>query len=198
MKSLTLHHSPRKLGLGIAGLGLFAVLMTACNDKTTTPPGPCGDNNELCVSKQILIDSGTVTFANHCSGCHGEAGNGQGHGAPVLANSDYVMGSKARLIKTVLHGVTDTIYVNGQMYAGGGMPSWDNMLTNTEIAGILTYIRAVLNDSLVTDCVADPEDEFDITCTRTARAPADIANDSISVGEVKAVRDSIGPAPTPQ
>lgn len=182
--------SARRLFTGIAALGLASVLLTACGDDSSS--GPMGDNdNALYVSKQALIDTGTVVFEGSCSGCHGPAGNGQGHGAPVLANSDYVMGSKERLIRTVLQGVNEPIVVNGQEYAGGGMPAWQDMLTNHEIAGVLTYIRAVLNDSLVSNCVANPNDEFDITCTKTARNPADIASDSVAVWEVKAVSDTL-------
>lgn len=192
MSSFAISSSVRRIATGLAVLGFSAGLMTACDDSTK---GPSTEDPTLYTSKQLLIDTGTVLFET-CAGCHGEGGNGQGHGGPVLANSDYVMGSKARLIKTVLHGVTDTIYVNGKMYLpGGSMPAWEAELSNHEVAGILTYIRAVLNDSLVSDCVPVPPDSIAFTCTRTARDSADIANDSVAVWEVKAVRDSIGPAP---
>jgi hypothetical protein len=182
-----------RLLIGTTALALFSLVLTACEKTSTTEASLCGDNNSLCVSRQALLDTGIVVFEN-CAGCHGPLGNGQGHGAPVLANSDYVMGSKARLIKTILHGNSTPIVVNGKSYPGGGMPSWDGSLSNLEIAGVLTYVRSVLNDSLTSNCVADPVVDGQYNCTKTARDSQVRIADTVAVWEVKAVRDSIGPS----
>lgn len=152
----------------------------------TTPAATVPDLN-----RQALIDTGIV-LAESCFGCHGPLGNGQGHGGPVLANSNYVMGSNSRLIATVLKGVTDSIRVNGIYYGGGGMPAWAETYTDVEVAGILTYIRSVLNDTLYTNCVNKPVGETESSCTKVARDPAVRVADTISVAAVKAVRDSLG------
>lgn len=140
--------------------------------------------------RQQMIDSGEVYYAENCSGCHGS--EGEGSRGPQVAYSDYVMGSKPRLIRTVLTGLfdTDTIHVNGVEYIGGGMPAWDYLKDET-IASILTYLRVVRNDSLMTDCQVSG-DGGTSTCTKVARTAEDIASDSISVPHVAHVRDSLG------
>ncbi len=171
----------------IKALGLAfttAVVFSACiNDSGNggTPPPPEG-------SRLWLIDSGEVVFTEHCAGCHGEYG--EGSRGPRLANSDYVMGSKERLIRTVLAGNADSLQVNGVWYAGGGMPQ-HRYVSDLDIAAALTYIRVMLNDSLVTNCVA--VDDFSATCDFNPRPQADIDTDSISVEMVAAVRDTIPP-----
>jgi mono/diheme cytochrome c family protein len=141
--------------------------------------------------RKALIDTGSVIFEGNCAGCHGPGGNGHGHGAPQIANSNFVMGPKTRLIKTVLYGNQDSLRVNGVFYAGGGMGEWGSSYTNYEVAGILTYVRSVLNDTLYTDCVNQPVGETTISCTKTARPAAERIADIIVEAEVKAVRDSI-------
>jgi mono/diheme cytochrome c family protein len=169
-----------------ATMFLSACISSSDDDKKTPAPD----------SRSVLIDSGIVVFES-CAGCHGEGGDGKGHGGPVLANSDYVMGGTKRLIATVLAGVNAPITVNGQSYPGGSMQGWAETYSDVAIAGVLTYIRGVLNDSLVTGCTANPTNEFDVTCTKVARTPQSRETDSVSVAEVAAVRDSLElPYPT--
>jgi hypothetical protein len=61
-----------------------------------------------------------------------------------------------------------------------------------EIAGILTYIRSVLNDSLKTSCVNKPIGETEASCTTVARDSTARIADTISVSAVRIVRDSLG------
>lgn len=169
---------PKALGLAFA----TALVFSACisdGGNGEEPPPPVG-------SRAFMIDSGAVVFADICSGCHGESG--EGSRGPRLANSDYVMGSKERLIRTVHAGNMDSIQVNGVWYAGGGMPE-HSFLSDLELASLLTYIRVVLNDSLVTNCV--PVDDFSANCDFNPRPAEDIATDSVSVEMVAAVRDTL-------
>jgi mono/diheme cytochrome c family protein len=175
-----------------ATLSLTAVLaLSGClgsddGDNGGTPPPAAVD-----WTRQQLLDSGEVFFAGTCSGCHGS--EGEGSRGPQVAYSDYVMGDKFRLAQTVLEGLPsngDTIVVNGVKYAQGGMPA-HSYLRDEEVAGIVTYLRVVFNDSLMTNCVVSP-DGGSSTCTKVARTAEDIASDSISVAFVASVRDSLG------
>lgn len=167
--------------LGVAfvtALAFSACISDSGNGDTSPPEG----------SRLWLIDSGAVVYSDVCSGCHGV--DGEGSRGPRLHNSDFVMGSKTRLIKTVLAGNTDSIQVNGVWYAGSGMPPHYDVLTDLDAAALLTYIRVVFNDSLVTNCVA--VDEFSANCEFNPRPQAEIDIDSVSVEEVAHVRDSLG------
>jgi len=187
--------SPRSTVLGLAGLTLASSLMISCTSTTDSVADGCTTGDSLTVCRELLVETGTTLFAQNCSGCHGQAGNGQGHGAPPIANADYAMGTHERLVVTLLHGVRAPITVNGKSYPGGSMQAWEETFTNKEIAGLTTYIRSVLNDSLVSNCVASPTDAEVITCTKTARNPADVLKDTVPVWFVKAVRDTLSPLP---
>lgn len=137
-------------------------------------------------TRQTLLDSGRVYF-QACAICHG--GNGRGGRGPAVANSDYVQGDRARLIRTVLDGVHEPIRVNGVRWKTGEMIGWRETWDDFKVAAVLTYIRAALNDSTVVSCI--PED-FETgtwaSCTLTPRAADDIARDSVSVRDVAEVR----------
>ncbi len=147
----------------------------------------------LAVRRSVLIDSGRIVFQT-CAFCHG--GKGQGGRGPNLANSDYVMGGRERLIRTVLEGVHNSIRVNGVRWKSGEMVGWAGTYDDFKIAAVLTYIRTALNDSLVTSCIPeDVETGTWASCKLVARNPEDIATDSISVREVAESRSKINLRP---
>jgi mono/diheme cytochrome c family protein len=148
-----------------------------------TPP------DSLAVPRVMLIDSGRVYF-QACAICHGN--NGRGGRGPTLANSDYVQGDRERLIRTVLDGVREPIRVNGVRWKTGEMLGWADTWDDFKIAAVLTYVRAVLNDSLVTSCIPeDVESGTWASCNTAPRTPADIATDSISVRDVATIRATL-------
>jgi mono/diheme cytochrome c family protein len=177
--------------------GLLAILLLAqCSGapvvskrdaaKSATESVEISPPDSLAVPRRTLIDSGRVYF-QACAICHGK--NGRGGRGPTLANSDYVQGDRAHLIRTVLDGVREPIRVNGVRWKTGEMLGWAETWDDFKIAAVLTYVRTVLNDSLVTACIPeDVESGTWASCTTTPRNAADIATDSISVREVASVR----------
>jgi mono/diheme cytochrome c family protein len=78
----------------------------------------------------------------NCVGCHQPTGSG-GPGIPPLAGSEWVAGdqaSTARLVRILLYGLKEPIFVNGVQY-NGAMPAWGAQLKDHQIAAVLTYIR---------------------------------------------------------
>lgn len=82
--------------------------------------------------------NGKILYEANCAACHQRAGEGLGGAFPPLANSDYLMARKDKGAGIVLQGLTGQIVVNGTTY-DGVMPKM--MLTDDEIASILTYVR---------------------------------------------------------
>ncbi|MBC8348703.1 MAG: DUF1080 domain-containing protein [Verrucomicrobia bacterium] len=88
---------------------------------------------------------GEKIYETACLACHQPGGKGLPGVYPPLAGSDWVSGKdKARLIKTVLHGLTGPISVAGQVH--GDKPNSVPMpamggLTDKQIADVLTFIR---------------------------------------------------------
>ncbi len=89
-------------------------------------------------SKDALMESGAGLYATHCAACHQANGQGLTGAFPPLAESDYLMESRSRALKTILQGVSGEIVVNGKTY-NAMMPAM-GYLSDDEVAAILTYV----------------------------------------------------------
>jgi cytochrome c5 len=189
----------------IAGALVTLATFTGCEKKTTEPEEPdyyvcTSASDTLCIPREALADTGMTVYNGYCTGCHNLGGQGSAGSTPPHANADWFMNNKHKTIITMLAGLTDSIFVNGMWYHGE-MPSFKDNLSNREIAGILTYLRTVLNDSTVVSCVtynAADTSTYDVNgfprCTKVPRTLAARNADTVAVWEVKAVRDSIDEA----
>lgn len=92
-----------------------------------------------------LFTLGRTLFAKdgYCMTCHQADGRGlPASGFPPLAGTPWVTGDPERLIKIVLKGLMGPMEVNKQKYEGNvPMTPYANLLTDREIAGVLTYVR---------------------------------------------------------
>ena len=83
---------------------------------------------------------GLIQFQSYCAACHQSDGQKMGD-APALAGSPWVNGPEDRLIKIVLHGVRGPMVVDGKIY-DREMPGFGQILSDSEVASLLTYVRA--------------------------------------------------------
>ena len=111
--------------------------------------------------KSTELSDGKETYETFCVACHQADGKGQIGINPPLVGSDWVKGDKTKLIKTVMFGLTEPIEVNGIKYTNA-MPSFDYIEDN-ELASLLTFVR-----------------------NKFGEMP-----DSVTVAEVKSVRDNL-------
>lgn len=98
----------------------------------------------------------------HCVTCHAENGKGTIPGIyPPLNNNQWVMGEEERLIKIVLKGLWGPIEIDGKTYdPSTGVPpmtGFGGMLDDTEIAGVLTYVRLMFGDNKALTKSIDPK-----------------------------------------
>ncbi len=87
---------------------------------------------------------GQVVYEMACLPCHQPEGKGLPGVYPPLADSDWVRGDAARLVKILLHGVTGPLTISGQPFvqqAPVAMPAFAG-LDDQQIADVLTFIRA--------------------------------------------------------
>jgi mono/diheme cytochrome c family protein len=94
----------------------------------------CTQNAE----KDLAIANGLRLYQQHCMGCHGEKGEGQGLLYPPLAKSDYLLEDSIRTLKGIIYGMHDPILVNGQTYRGI-MPA-EHQLTDVELGYLMTFL----------------------------------------------------------
>ncbi|MFQ5547952.1 MAG: cytochrome D1 domain-containing protein [Woeseia sp.] len=122
-----------------------AVLLFACSPDTGTEQ-PAATTDETAVhgaevaAGQIadVLARGEVVFAEHCSACHQDSGQGLPGAFPPLAGSDYLLGDRKKVLTAALFGLTGPITVNGLEY-DGVMPSM-GYLADDELAAVLTYV----------------------------------------------------------
>lgn len=86
-----------------------------------------------------VLTMGKTVYMERCMTCHQADGNGAQNMIPPLVKTEYVLGSKGRLIRILLTGMKGEIKVNGDVYSNE-MPSHD-FLTDSQLAAVLTYIR---------------------------------------------------------
>jgi mono/diheme cytochrome c family protein len=77
---------------------------------------------------------------NYCTQCHQPDAKGLPGTYPPLAGSEWVTGNKEVLVRILLQGAEGPLRVKGATY-NGQMPPWAK-LTDEQIAGVATYIRA--------------------------------------------------------
>ncbi|WP_082218109.1 PQQ-dependent sugar dehydrogenase [Dyadobacter psychrophilus] len=93
---------------------------------------------EIPAAMRESYTAGKAVYNQNCVVCHQADGGGvQNLNAP-LTKTDYVLGSKSRLINIILSGMKG-IDINGEKYSNV-MPS-HSFLSDKQIADVLTYVR---------------------------------------------------------
>lgn len=98
-------------------------------------------------------DGGAVYMAN-CSSCHQSNGQGVAGAFPPLAGNPVVTGNPTAVIAIVKNGLDGKVVVNGQAYSGI-MPHWGGVLSDEQIASVVTYVRASWHNNAPGVSVAD-------------------------------------------
>lgn len=115
------------LRLIVAGIGL--VCFSAFNQ-----PRPHGGH-------QAALERGKKVYEKICIACHQPDGGGVPRMNPPLIQTKYVLGDRKALIQIVLKGLQGgQLEVNGEYYENP-MPPHADLLTDQEIADVLTFVR---------------------------------------------------------
>ncbi|MFK7947164.1 MAG: c-type cytochrome [Saprospiraceae bacterium] len=114
--------------------------------------------------KKVFKDNRTAGLENYnlyCAACHNSDGKGKENLAPPLLKSEYVGGSKERLIALTLVGLQGPITVNGKRYElNAAMPGIKNnpALTDKDIADLLSFMRSSFTEIDFGEVWISPED----------------------------------------
>ncbi len=84
--------------------------------------------------------TGRQLYQSYCLSCHQSQGQGIAGRYPPLAGSSWVTGKPEIPIKIVLHGLQGEIEVAGKTY-NNVMAPWEKVLSDKEIAELLSYVR---------------------------------------------------------
>ncbi len=90
---------------------------------------------EKTLSERIQL--GQPIYEKNCARCHQTMGEGVPNTFPPLANSDFLVKNKLRVIDFVLHGHDGTVLVKNKLYMDA-MPPFN--FSDEEVADVLSYI----------------------------------------------------------
>lgn len=122
-------------------LTLTALVLSACGgDKK--PAGTAGSvrADTATAAATPVADKGGATYAQICQSCHQATGMGVEGTFPPLKGSNWLLGDPGVPVSIVLAGLQGEITVGGKPF-NGVMQAW-SMLSDDDIAGVLTYARS--------------------------------------------------------
>ena len=142
----------------IVGFGLFF----ACGSAEKKVSKLEIKKTEKTISKES-DHPGKILYFQFCLACHMENGEGVPNLYPPLIQTDYILGDKKRLIKTVIHGMEGPIEVKGIKY--NNIMAKLDYLRDDQIADVLTYIRSNFGNN------ADPVSVEEVRIARSEGPP---------------------------
>ena len=103
-------------------------------------------------------NQGQKLYAEHCSGCHGEQGQGLGRLIPPLAGADYLARHRAELPCLLRQGQRGPITVNGVLY-NQIMPGHAE-LSPARLTNLLNYIENSWGNRATPRTIREVEDQL--------------------------------------
>ncbi|MBS0663823.1 MAG: nitrite reductase, copper-containing [Verrucomicrobia bacterium] len=91
------------------------------------------------LTKEMQIEKGKQVYMGLCFACHQPDGKGLPGAFPPLAGSDFLKADRDRAVRIVLKGLSGPVVVNGQTI-NSVMPPQEAVLTDAQIADVLTYV----------------------------------------------------------
>ncbi|MES1169036.1 MAG: c-type cytochrome, partial [Oleiharenicola lentus] len=91
------------------------------------------------LTKEMQLEKGKQVYMGLCFACHQPDGKGLPGAFPPLAGSDFMQADRDRAVRIVLKGLTGPVTVNGTII-NSAMPPQEAVLTDAQIADVLTYV----------------------------------------------------------
>jgi mono/diheme cytochrome c family protein len=139
-------------GVRILAMLLLVIAVAGCA-KGSRGPTAAAASAAAAKNPASASDGATVYIAN-CSSCHQTNGEGVPGAFPPLARNPTVTGSPVAVITIVKDGLSGRVVVNGQAYSGI-MPTWRGVLSDEQIAAVISYIRSSWKNQAAGVSIAD-------------------------------------------
>lgn len=104
--------------------------------------------------------AGEKVYKTHCAVCHLPTGKGMPSLYPPLIGTKWVAGDKPTIINVVLQGLKGEIVVKGETY-NQVMTPYASILSDQEIADVLTYVRSSFGNDYSAVTAAEVKAERD-------------------------------------
>lgn len=116
-----------------------AIALSACS-KSSTHEAAQNRSAAVLARNPASASDGAAVYTTNCSSCHQTDGRGIAGAFPPLANNAFVRGNADAVIRIVKYGQSGKLAVEGVAY-DGTMPRWSQLISDREIAAVVTYIR---------------------------------------------------------
>jgi mono/diheme cytochrome c family protein len=127
----------------------------ACSKGASSTAETASSSSPPAYSKApASANDGARVYITNCSSCHQLDGRGVPGAFPPLAGNPVVTGDPHRTIAIVKLGMSGKIAVAGETY-DGTMPRWDQLISDEDIAAVVTYIRSAWKNRAGAVSVAD-------------------------------------------
>jgi mono/diheme cytochrome c family protein len=119
----------------------FVCLLLPCLVKAQTKkPAANASTSSANTSLKNSITRGQAVYQQLCLACHQADGSGVPNLNPPLMRNPWTMGPKDVLITQVLNGSNGKVEIDGDRF-NNTMPPLGTVLTDQQIADVLTYVR---------------------------------------------------------
>lgn len=88
---------------------------------------------------KVVMERGKKIYNTYCVSCHQSDGGGVPGLNPPIQKTNWVLGSKTKLITVILKGMNTHEEIDGEEYSNVMAPF--NFLKDQEISDLLTYVR---------------------------------------------------------
>ena len=127
---------------GAVALAGLLVLLPACGSRAAkSDAGARVSQAAVLKLNPASANDGGRIYIKNCSSCHQADGRGVAGAFPPLAGNPLVTGNPLRTIAIVKFGVSGKTTVEGGDY-NGTMPAWGQLISDEDIASVVSYIRA--------------------------------------------------------
>ncbi|HEY1978140.1 MAG TPA: cytochrome c [Candidatus Baltobacteraceae bacterium] len=124
-----------------ASLAWLLVLLPACGSRAAKSDAGARVSQAIAKINPASANDGGRVYIKNCSSCHQVDGRGVPGAFPPLAANPLVTGNPLRTIAIVKFGVSGKTMVEGGGY-NGTMPAWGQLISDEDIASVVSYIRA--------------------------------------------------------
>jgi mono/diheme cytochrome c family protein len=117
---------------------LLAVAIAGCAKGSNS--SAAASASAAAIKNPASASDGAAVYLANCASCHQANGEGVPGAFPPLAGNPLVTGDPTAVITIVKNGLEGRVAVSGQTYSGI-MPHWKGLLSDEQIAAVVTYIR---------------------------------------------------------
>jgi mono/diheme cytochrome c family protein len=135
---------------------VLTLAVTACSRTASTDSSKAENAPVAAAKNPASANDGATIYTANCSSCHGADGEGVPGAFPPLARSPIVNGTPMQVIRIVKFGRSGKMLVEGTTY-NGTMPHWGQLISDTDIAAVVSYIRTSWSNKAGAVSLADVE-----------------------------------------